>query len=148
MHHPEPVAKRFLFQVAQSRIRDVFKRSVAKEFAKGLVIDCNDQVTAAEHEVASLVQGVCHGQRLSLDGRVPRLCWVGEAGSDECYLPPLLAAEDLEGWALAVLLEYPVPNPVFAPVSCQAGWTVLIEDPDSLLDPRTDLRLGGVKGLL
>ena len=64
-----PSGTRLFFQVAQTRIRDVFKRSVAKEFAQGLVIDCNDQVTAAEHEVASFVQGVCHSQCLSLNGR-------------------------------------------------------------------------------
>ena len=58
--HAEPVSQGLLLEVPQACVRDVLKRPVPKQLAQWFMVDRNDQVIAAEHKVAGLVEGVRH----------------------------------------------------------------------------------------
>ncbi len=71
---------------------------------------------------------------------------MGEARAYQGDTPTFLAAEQVTGWALAVFLKQPEPDPVLAPVGGQAGWAVLVEDLNTDPDALADVLFGGGEG--
>ena len=146
VHHPEPVAECLLLEVAEAWVWDVLEAAITEELKQGLVVHCYNEIAAPEDEVASLVQGVSNSKSLPFHGGISGLSCVCEARAHQGDTPTLLAAEQLTGWALAVFLKQPEPDPVLAPVGGQAGWAVLVEDLNADPDALADVLFGGSEG--
>lgn len=58
VHHSEPVCQRFLLEVAELSIGDLFKRMITKHFKEGFVIHGNKHVTAAQYKELRFVKGI------------------------------------------------------------------------------------------
>ena len=76
------------------------------------MVDCNDKVTAAEHEMASFVESVRHCQCFSFDGRVSRLCWVVKRDPTRVTFHPSWQQKiSRDGhWQCFWNSQYPIPS--------------------------------------
>ncbi|AWP15645.1 Hypothetical protein SMAX5B_013964 [Scophthalmus maximus] len=82
MYDAEAITQGLLLEVPEAGVGYVVKCSVTKELQQRLVVDCHNKVPAAQHEVACLVQGICHCECLALYGRVSGFSRMREPAAD------------------------------------------------------------------